>query len=81
MRNDTKTNTHLRVGGCYAQGNSYISWYKVLQIDDDTAILCRPIDGWTLTVHNPVLHETPCGQRLRWDYSTGGRFIEENRAD
>ena len=74
-----RLSTPISVGTCYPQGSNYVSWYKVLSIGENTALLCRPKDGWTMIAHNPALYDTPQGQQLMWDYSTDGSFCEGNR--
>lgn len=75
----TRLATPIRTGECYRNG---MSCYKVLEAMPSIgeAILCRPSDGWTLLAHGAALYDTADGEQLMWDYSTRGRFVEDNRA-
>lgn len=78
MKGYTKLNTPIRVGEYYRNG---ISYCKVLEAmpSQGKALVCIPKSGWTMLAHGAALYDTPNGEQLLWDYSTGGRFVDENK--
>lgn len=79
MKGYVRLGTPIRVGEYYRNGMSCCKVLEAMSLRGEV-LVCIPKSGWTMLAHGAALYDTPNGEQLLWDYSTNGRFVDENKA-